>query len=84
MKMKQNSYKSLPKLNIMGEDVILEEIYVAPLGHLMIKFYKESNKTWSTYNLGEWKEVILPLIKEKINGEVTPYLKDFELTDKTI
>ena len=82
--MKQNSYKSLPKLNIEGEDVILEEIYIAPLGHLMIKFYKERNKTWTTYNLGEWKEVILPLIEEKINGEVTTYLKDFEIRDKTI
>ncbi len=82
--MKQNSYKSFPKLNIKGEDVILEEIYIAPLGHLMIKFYKESNKTWNTYNVGKWKEVILPLIEKKINGEVTAYLKDFEITNKTV
>ena len=84
MKMKQNSYKSLPKLNIMGEDVILEEFYIAPSVHPKIKFYKETNKTWTTHNLGRWKEVILPLIKEKIKGEVTPYLKDFEITAKTI
>jgi hypothetical protein len=82
--MKPHSYKSFPKLNIEGEDVILEEIYIAPLGHLMIKFYKESNKTWNTYNVGKWKEVILPLIEEKINGEVTPYLKDFEIINKTV
>ena len=50
----------------------------------MIKFYKESNKTWNTYNVGKWKEVILPLIEKKINGEVTPYLKDFEITNKTV
>ena len=82
--MRPNSYKSFPKLNIKGEDVILEEIYIAPLGHLMIKFYKESNKTWNTYNVGKWKEVILPLIEKKINGEVTAYLKDFEITNKTV
>jgi len=81
--MKPHSYKSFPKLNITGEDVVIEEIYIAPLGHLMIKFYKESNKSWNTYNVGKWTEVILPLIEEKINGEVTPYVKDFELSDKT-
>jgi len=83
MKMKQNNYKSFPSLKLKGENVIIEEIYIAPLGHLMIKFYKENNKTWNTYNVGRWKEVILPLIEEKINGDIMVELGDFEITDKT-
>lgn len=82
--MKQNNYKSFPTINVEGEDVVIEEIYISPLGHLMIKFYKEKNKTWNTYNLGRWKEVILPLIEEKINGEVSANLADFEITNKTV
>ena len=82
--MKQSNYKSFPPLHLNGEDVIIEEIYIAPLGHLMIKFYKENNKTWNTYNVGRWEEIILPLIEEKIEGEVITPTSPIELTNKTV
>lgn len=82
--MKQSNYKSFPTLNINGEEVLIDEIYIAPLGQLMIKFYREKNKTWITYNVGRWKEVILPLIEEKIKGEVIDYLEDFETINKAV
>jgi len=80
----QNSYKSFPTLNINGEEAVIDEIYIAPLGHLMIKFYLEKNKTWTTYNVGRWKEVILPLIEEKISGEIIDYLEEFETINKSV
>ncbi len=58
-------YKSHPPIKINNKDANLDEIYVSPLGHLMIKVFFPEKKIWNTYNIGKWEKVILPLIKEK-------------------
>lgn len=68
--MKNNSHKLFPQLILKDEEHILEEIYVSPLGHLMVKFYRPLNKTWSVYNIGKWENELLPLIKNKIGEDM--------------
>ena len=58
-------YKATPPVKINDKDAIVDEIYIAPLGHLMVKLYFPDKKVWTTYNIGEWKNIILPHIKEK-------------------
>ena len=43
----KNSYQLYPKLRIDGAPRIIEEIYIAPLGHLMVKFFNEEKKNFS-------------------------------------
>jgi len=63
----KNSYQSYPKIRIEGRVRTIEEIYIAPLGHLMIKFYDEDKKTYHTSNLGLWENVLLPTIENKMD-----------------
>ena len=58
-------YKYHPSIKINDKNATLDEIYVSPLGHLMVKVYLPEKKIWNTYNVGKWEKVILPLIKEK-------------------
>ena len=60
-----NGYKSHPTININDKKALVDEIYVSPLGHLMVKVFFPERKIWSTYNIGKWEEIILPMIKEK-------------------
>ena len=60
-----SGYKSNPPIKINDKNATLDEIYVSPLGHLMVKVYFPSTRIWNTYNVGEWSDIILPLIKEK-------------------
>ncbi len=62
-----NSYQLYPKLEINGELRSIEEIYIAPLGHLMIKLYDEERKTFHTTNLGLWEDVLVPIIENKMD-----------------
>ncbi len=66
----KNSYQLYPEVRINGNLRIVDEIYIAPLGHLMIKFYKPLNKTWSVYNIGKWEEELLPHIQDKIGADI--------------
>ena len=60
---------------------LMEEIYIAPLGHLMIKFYDEDKRTFHTFNVGLWKDVLLPIMEKKIDV----FIKDEDkLRDKKI
>ena len=43
----KNSYQLYPEVIINGNLRIIDEIYIAPLGHLMIKFYDEERKTYN-------------------------------------
>jgi len=63
----KNSYQLYPKLRIDGAPRIIEEIYIAPLGHLMVKFFNEEKKTSHTYNLGLWEDVLLPVMENKMD-----------------
>jgi hypothetical protein len=60
-----SGYKSHPPININDKEAILDEIYVSPLGHLMVKVFFPERKVWTTYNIGKWREIIMPKIKEK-------------------
>ena len=60
-----SGYKSYPPININDKEAILDEIYVSPLGHLMVKVFFPERKIWTTYNIGKWEEIIMPKIKEK-------------------
>ncbi len=66
----KNSYQLYPKLKINGEWRIIEEIYIAPLGHLMIKFYDEERKTFHTTNVGLWEEVLVPMMENKMDVSI--------------
>ena len=70
----KNSYQLYPEVIINGNLRIIDEIYIAPLGHLMIKFYDEERKTYNTYNLGLWKDVLLPVMENKMDV----FIKDEE------
>ena len=63
----KNSYQLYPKLRIDGAPRIIEEIYIAPLGHLMVKFFNEEKKTSHTYNLGLCEDVLLPVMENKMD-----------------
>ncbi len=60
-------YKSHPEIQINDEEATLDEIYVSPLGHLMVKVFFPKKKVWSTYNIGKWENIILPQMEEKID-----------------
>ena len=69
----KDGYKGYPKFNIGEREGILEEIYVSPLDHIMVKFYYPHNKTWTTINIGKLEEIILPnLHKHIIPQEIIP------------
>jgi len=63
----KNSYQLYPEVRINGNLRIIDEIYIAPLGHLMIKFYDEERKTYNTSNLGLWEDVLLPIMENKMD-----------------
>lgn len=67
----KHSYKSFPQVCIEEEDALLEEIYVSPLGHLMVKFYLPTTKIWRTFNIGKWGDVLGPHLESYIKEEIS-------------
>jgi len=63
----KNSYQSYPQIRINGNLRIIEEIYISPLGHLMVKFYDEKKKMFNTFNLGLWEDVLKPIMENKMD-----------------
>ena len=64
------SYKHLPKFTIEEKEALLEEIYISPLGHLMVKFYLPTSKIWRTFNIGKWEDIIIPHLSNYIKEEI--------------
>jgi len=44
--------KPNPKIILDGKTYEVERFYVSELGYLMMRLYYESEKTYTTYNLG--------------------------------
>lgn len=78
----KNSYQSYPNLNVDGKKRTLEEIYIAPLGHLMVRFFDETNKTTHTYNLGLWEDVLFPIMENQMDVFIIDNIKKIRNTEK--
>jgi len=44
--------KQNPKIVIDEKIYVVEKFFISELGYLMMRLYSESNKTYTTYNLG--------------------------------